>query len=222
MPAPTFRRFGKTDQDIPTVTEQVTTPTKTGGPNYQPLNQRSSNVRPNKFGGKCINCGTYVQAEAGALAGKVDNKWTVKHLDGDCVDSTVEQHVEPTREQTVVNGEVVFDGVYTLETAEGHRTFRLRTQKTDAEFMPGKQIAQYLVGADNDSDYASFGHVVGGTIRIWKRHAGNEALAADAKAFMANPHSALKSTSCYACGRTLTVPASVHNGLGPECARKGR
>ena len=32
---------------------------------------------------------------------------------------------------------------------------------------------------------------------------------------------ALREGACYRCGRTLTVPASVHRGLGPECARKG-
>jgi hypothetical protein len=31
----------------------------------------------------------------------------------------------------------------------------------------------------------------------------------------------MRENACYRCGRTLTVPASVHRGLGPECARKG-
>ncbi|MDE1971441.1 MAG: hypothetical protein KGI50_07750, partial [Patescibacteria group bacterium] len=32
---------------------------------------------------------------------------------------------------------------------------------------------------------------------------------------------ALKETKCCRCGRDLTVPASIHAGLGPGCARKG-
>jgi len=32
---------------------------------------------------------------------------------------------------------------------------------------------------------------------------------------------AMKESKCARCGRTLTVPASLHRGLGPECAKKG-
>ena len=31
---------------------------------------------------------------------------------------------------------------------------------------------------------------------------------------------AIGSGKCACCGRTLTVPASVHRGLGPDCAKK--
>ena len=31
---------------------------------------------------------------------------------------------------------------------------------------------------------------------------------------------ALLSSRCARCNRTLTVPASIHRGLGPECAQK--
>jgi len=31
---------------------------------------------------------------------------------------------------------------------------------------------------------------------------------------------ALSSGNCLACLRTLTVPASIHRGLGPDCAAR--
>ena len=31
---------------------------------------------------------------------------------------------------------------------------------------------------------------------------------------------ALESANCFRCGRKLTVPVSIHRGLGPECASK--
>jgi hypothetical protein len=32
---------------------------------------------------------------------------------------------------------------------------------------------------------------------------------------------AVREGRCSRCGRTLTVPASLHHGMGPECAGKG-
>lgn len=31
---------------------------------------------------------------------------------------------------------------------------------------------------------------------------------------------AMQESRCFRCGKELTVPASIHNGMGPECARK--
>jgi hypothetical protein len=82
------------------------------------------------------------------------------------------------------------------------------------------QLVEYLSGADNESDYTRFGHVRDNRVSVWKRFKDNEALNADLKAFWADPSAALPSVQCYRCHRDLTVPTSVHNGLGPECAKK--
>lgn len=118
----------------------------------------------------------------------------------------------------------VWDGIYTYETSEGHRTFRLRTQGAGEDFAPGRQVIAYLSGSDNDSDYTGFGFVEsterGYVVRVWKRFKGNHALVRDASLFLGAPDAALQSAHCFRCHRTLTVPASIHAGLGPECAKK--
>lgn len=178
-------------------------------------------VRPNKFGGKCGSCGGYVEAEQGRLD-KVDDKWVVSHHV--CPEATSEVAApEPTVQQTTVNGKTVFDGDYTLQKDDGdHRTFRLSTQALDSDFMPGVQVVAYLSGADNENDYTRFGHVQkDGSLRVWSKHR-EAAYAKDAEVFWADPFSedVLAAVRCYACGRKLTVPASVHNGYGPECAKR--
>lgn len=122
----------------------------------------------------------------------------------------------------------LYDGVYTIETADvsgsSHRTFRLKTQAKDADFAPGNQIIEYLSGPDNDSDYTGFGFVdrnaLGYFVRVWKRYKDNVALQRDAETLLSDPDGALSSAQCFACHRTLTVPASVNQGYGPECIKK--
>lgn len=188
---------------------------------------RDPRRRANRYAAACITCGQRVQAEEGYLAGE-PGAWKAEHIVCPTATPAAEPQTAQTAEpvaaevvQTMVNGEVVFDGTYTLETLTGHRTFRLRTQGKDEEFMPGKQILEYLSGADNEGDYTRFGHVAGNQPKVWKRHQDNTALLADLKAFWADPSQALAAVQCYRCHRTLTVPSSVYNGLGPECAKKG-
>lgn len=113
------------------------------------------------------------------------------------------------------------DGKYTVETATGHRTFRLRTQASDDEFMPGAQIVGYLSGPDNQRDYTNFGTTTDGTLKVWKKHRGNEALIADVTTLLSNPEQALESVHCYRCHQELTTPESIALGMGSDCRKKG-
>lgn len=181
--------------------------------------------KANRYAANCVTCGGRVQAEEGYLAGQ-KGAWAAEHIVCPTSESlaAVEEPTEPVVApvvQTVVNGSVVFDGTYTLETLTGHRTFRLRTQARGEDFMPGKQIIEYLSGADNDADYTRFGHVANNEVKVWKKHQGNATLLADLQAFWADPSQALAAVQCYRCHRTLTVPSSVYNGLGPECSKMG-
>lgn len=118
----------------------------------------------------------------------------------------------------------LLDGFYTLpsqEASAGHRTFRLRTQSSKDEFMPGKQIIGYLTGPDNERDYTNIGTVVGGRLRVWARHRNNVSLVVDAQRLLADPDSALVAAHCYRCHALLTVPESVLSGYGPTCLAKG-
>lgn len=183
----------------------------------------ASNIRANKYGAYCVNCTNWVDEGEGRLE-KVGGKWEVSHIPP-CPEVNVSlpkaAPAQPAHQVNVVNGETLYDGVYTLEKDDGHRTFRLRTQGLDDDFMPGVQIIEHLTGPANDRDYSGFGHVKGGRLYVWKRHQDNALLVADATTFMADPQAALPVVQCYRCHRDLTVPASVHQGLGPECVKRG-
>jgi len=132
------------------------------------------------------------------------------------------QPVQPAQPRSLPS-----DGTYTIVHADGsHRTLKVHTPREGG--LAGKHIVKYLCGQDNDSDYAGFAFISDtGYINLWKRFAGNEALAADANVLVSPEQAqaaglayALNSGNCYRCGRTLTVPASIHRGLGPDCAAK--
>ena len=123
---------------------------------------------------------------------------------------------------------VVFNG-----DPEDYETVRLKTQKADARFAPGKTIAQFLSGPENEFSYTGFGFVHGSEVQVWRRYQGaseavqrkieavksilgdREAAAAAGKTY------ALESGNCFSCGRKLTVPSSIEAGIGPVCATKG-
>lgn len=117
------------------------------------------------------------------------------------------------------------DGVYTIETESGHRTFRFRTQESESTFKPGVQIVSFLSGPSNDfarGDYTQFGEVQrGGTTKVWVKHQKNKDLERDFLAFLANPAAALAAVYCFRCHALLTVPESVESGWGPECRKMG-
>lgn len=118
------------------------------------------------------------------------------------------------------------DGTYTIVHTDGtHRTLKVHTPREGG--LAGKHIIKYLCGSDNTSDYAGFAFFgEDGAVHMWKRFADNADLLMDA-CVLAQPEQAqaaglayaLESGACYHCGRTLTVPASIHRGLGPDCAK---
>jgi hypothetical protein len=99
-------------------------------------------------------------------------------------------------------------------------------QPDDADFMPGRQVISYLSGSNNDSDYTRFAHFLeNGTVVVWKKHQATESLREALKVLIASPQAAAlayaeESGCCARCGRTLTVPASLHAGYGPDCITK--
>ena len=64
------------------------------------------------------------------------------------------------------------DGYFTVTFGEDDRvTLRVRTQKEDDSFAPGKQIVAYLSGPDNTADYRGFAFADAqtGRVNFWKR-----------------------------------------------------
>ena len=172
--------------------------------------------RPNRFDANCANCGRYVKANEGYLFGE-PGSWSVRHPDCEEIQAEKQSYGVP-------------DGFYTVIHPDGeYQTFRVRTQDEDNDFLPGVQILGYLSGSDNETNYTNFGHLneYDGnlTVRLWKRFSYREDLLDDAAVIINDPSApreayAEKSGRCSRCNRTLTVPSSLHAGLGPECAKK--
>lgn len=119
-------------------------------------------------------------------------------------------------------GPAIWPGLYTVRTENGHRTFRVELQASDAQFAPGKTVVAYLAGSDNTADYRGFAFLTAsGRLKVWAKHKGNSALVNDAFRFLADPAAALTAKHCARCGETLTVPASIEAGFGPVCVKKG-
>lgn len=119
------------------------------------------------------------------------------------------------------------NGTYTLVFEDDRRTLRLRSADWAKDLPPGSQVAEFLSGADNESDYTGFAFIVKGQPRVWKRFRDDQLIVTALRALLgldeeavkeAGYRYALESSRCYRCNRTLTVPASIHRGLGPVCA----
>ena len=118
------------------------------------------------------------------------------------------------------------NGVITVNNpATGaHRTFRIKTQKPDAKFMPGTRIVSLLTGSDNCNDYTSFGFIGDdGRIIVWRKHQGTQ-FDRFARMLMNAKDEAARfglvfqwAAKCRKCNRELTCPKSLASGLGATC-----
>ena len=120
------------------------------------------------------------------------------------------------------------DAVLTLvspRTGE-HRTFRVRSIHRGN--LEGKRVVEMLEGPDNGSDYRAFAFVGDdGRVMVWKAYRGESGERSQWERFgdlLARPalwHARgvqyLISLNCRRCGRPLTHPASITDGLGPHC-----
>lgn len=140
--------------------------------------------------------------------------------------------VRDTREEVAPAVPVVFeDGLYTLLRTDGsYFTFKLRTQGPDESFAPGKTVAYYLSGSDNENSYTGFAFVsLSGTVNMYKKFQSGTLAAAGAElqVLFQSPKEleaagllyAERSGRCRRCNRMLTVPISLAAGYGPECRR---
>lgn len=120
-------------------------------------------------------------------------------------------------------------GTFTVERADG-RYETIRIEQVTQGALAGKFIASYMSGPDNDRDFQGFAFVDprSKAVHVWKRckdinprwiSAIRVVLGTEDHAAMREAY-AMRSGRCSRCGRTLTVPASLHRGLGPECATK--
>jgi superfamily I DNA/RNA helicase len=106
----------------------------------------TTNIKPNKFAGKCALCGEQVPAAAGRLGPKVDNRWTVEHLDCTVADAPVPVEATasdfaPTDEQEKALALFATGASMVIEAGAG--TGKTSTLKLLAEAAPTKRI-QYI------------------------------------------------------------------------------
>jgi hypothetical protein len=195
-----------------------------------PTFNRGSNLRPNKYGGRCARCNVWVEAEGGHInRDPRGSGWLVYH-NGECPEA---QRPVPPRPapgprpappiplKPVPTTPEIRHGIYTVETDDGHATFKISHQADDANFAPGRDVIGVMTGSDNISSYTSVGFVNGGHVALWRKHQGGDAWWAPYLAkLIASPEDALEARHCSRCNRLLTNPDSWELGMGPECASR--
>jgi len=130
---------------------------------------------------------------------------------------------------------VLVAGRYTIvlnEDDDDYVTLRVKPHWQRDEAARGVMVVQYLRGPDNGRDYEGFATVRGQRLVPWQRFTradGDSRILLAAELLIGcsaagtlddyRESFALRSGRCANCGRALTVPVSVHRGLGPDCAR---
>lgn len=193
--------------------------------------------KANAYPGDCPKCDVRVPAGAGFLTKDKAGKWTAEHevcpTPSDSVVQAAQSTVPATSTEKAsqavikaVTGQVyqgIHPGIYTVQTIEGHRTFRVRVQGTEEDFAPGKTILEYLIGPDNGKDYVGIAFLNGPRAAFWKRYQdeAHTVIREDAGLFLADPDAALKAVNCIRCNAVLSEPESILVGMGPTCRNKG-
>lgn len=137
-----------------------------------------------------------------------------------------------TTTATATNYQELPDGFYTVvyAKANAHRTLKVETQ-TEGKWA-GSTFVGYLDGTDNEKNYRTFGFLNKrtGQVSFFNKFRASEPperltrIQRAVDIIFRQPDEtglayALRSSRCCRCNRTLTVPASINNGLGPECAK---
>jgi hypothetical protein len=127
-------------------------------------------------------------------------------------------------------------GTYTVVFDDGQRR-TIRIQTVTRAPMAGKKdfrgwtFAKYLFGPDNETSYKMFAYVLpeGKGFKIKSGFHDDGLIVRALKMICVGTEEvrqqmgvtyALESGNCYVCGRTLTVPESITDGIGPECKKR--
>lgn len=133
--------------------------------------------------------------------------------------------------QLQADGAAVPDGTYTVVFGSDLDYETLQVETKAKGKLAGKTLVKYLAGPDNTTDFEAFGFLVGGYVKVWRRHlpaSRKVQRCSDAVGIIARTGDkqqyglayAMRAGRCCRCNRKLTVPASLHRGMGPECAAR--
>ena len=147
------------------------------------------------------------------------------------------------RHQVIVSEDIMglSDGTFTvIFTDDSYVTVKIKTDKDELRpdgsknFFHNKKIISYLSGPDNEKNFTGFAHLdEDGGLHVWKNYQYLDGMAKYEAALMilsdtgiigqaqAGMAYALRSSRCWRCNKKLTVPTSLHQGMGPDCAKKG-
>jgi len=129
--------------------------------------------------------------------------------------------------------EQIYSATYTVvfedqgELLDGSNRITLRFYTPAQGKWAGVQLIQYLYGPDNTTMFRRCGNWTGEGYRIWNQYRQDGRIVKAVKFMVESDEDrkaeagltyALMSSNCYRCNKKLTVPASIHRGLGPDCA----
>ncbi len=156
----------------------------------------------NLYPGTCTRCNGHVPANAGERA-KVDGRWTVSHLDGQCptaADKAVQEAERIVREaqQITEPGFFAKDGnIYRVVRSGGGNLYvTTLVITTDAQ-------------GNKSGDYAYLGGLRNTTLTR-----------DDALTYESATHMGLAHGFCILCCKALSDPISALQGVGPSCVKR--
>lgn len=130
---------------------------------------------------------------------------------------------EPETKLTFPAARDVPQGTYTvvLKPNEKHITLDVRQRGR-------RSVVGFLSGPDNERDFVRFASIVDGVVTVYSSFHTYVRMIDALKVLVSQEVGlevmgeayALRSGRCYRCGLKLTVPVSLHRGLGPICANK--
>lgn len=160
--------------------------------------------KPNRYGGRCVNCNAWVEAGAGALAKDRNGKWAAQHL-GACPEIKPAPERKPEAELPAVA-----EGYYALETKDEARQpvafYRIEHGAKGGRWegfvflsrLIGGQGYVPVKGPQKASLLARIAEDPEGASRLYGRTSGR----------------------CGRCNTELSDASSIAEGIGPVCATK--
>jgi len=121
------------------------------------------------------------------------------------------------------------NGFFTIKNPVSgkHKSFRVKTQRDNAKFAPGRRVVSIKELSSNGKAYMPFGFINSdGSIFIWGRFDNKEFKSYSN--MLTNPNHFIEKYEleytvagmCRRCNKKLTDPASIKSGIGPICGKK--